>query len=126
VIFAGSLLLFLVLLLRDFREGEPIWYLCASDNVIQSSRYYHPLIQAGAPVALTPGRQTVVVAELHYIHTYLTSLAREIDAAAPLTDKRGVTYEVANRAAEQVAHLLHLLAETQEKQRIGEEIRRRL
>jgi hypothetical protein len=62
-------------------------------------------------VALTPARHAVVVAELHYIHTYLTSLAREIDAAAPLTDKHGVTYQVANRAAEQVAHLLHMLAD---------------
>ena len=77
-------------------------------------------------MALTPARHTVVVAELRYIHTYLTSLAREIDGAAPLTDKRGVTYQVVNRAAEQVTHLLHMLADTQEKQRIGEEIRRRL
>ncbi len=77
-------------------------------------------------MALTPARHTIVAAELRYIHTYLTSLARELDAAASLTDKRGVTYQVANRAAEQVAHLLHLLSETQEKQRIGEEIRQRL
>ena len=55
-------------------------------------------------MALTPARHTVVVAELRYLHTYLTSLAREIDSAAPLTDKRGFTYQVANRAAEQVAH----------------------
>jgi len=48
-------------------------------------------------VALTPARHAVVVAELRYIHTYLTSLARELDAAAPLTDKRGLTYQVANR-----------------------------
>ncbi len=74
-------------------------------------------------MALTPARHTVVVAELRYIHTYLTSLAREINAAASLTNKRGVTYQVANRAAEQVAHLLHLLADPQEKQRIGEAIR---
>ncbi len=66
-------------------------------------------------MALTPTRHTIVVAELHYIYTYLTSLARELDAAAPLADKRGVTYQVANRTAEQVAHLLHLLADTQEK-----------
>jgi hypothetical protein len=77
-------------------------------------------------VALTPARHTIVVAELRYIHTYLTSLAREIDAAAPLTDKHGFTYQAANRAAEQVAHLRHMLADTQEKQRIGEEIRRHL
>ena len=77
-------------------------------------------------MALTPARHTVVVAELRYIHTYLTSLAREIDAAAPLTDKQGVTYQVANKAAEQVAHLRHLLAETQEKQCSGEAIRQRL
>ena len=77
-------------------------------------------------MALTPARHAVVYAELQYIHTYLTSLAREIDAAAPLTDKRGFTYQVANRAAEQVAHLLHMLADTQEKQRIGEAIRQRL
>jgi hypothetical protein len=83
-------------------------------------------MQAGGSVALTPARHTVVVAELQYIHTYLTSLAREIDAAAPLTDKRGIIYQVANRAAEQVAHLRHMLADTQEKQRVGEEIRRRL
>ena len=74
-------------------------------------------------MALAPTRHTIVDAELHYIHTYLTSLARELDAAAPLMDKRGVTYQVTNRAAEQVAHLRHLLAETQEKQRIGEEIK---
>ena len=77
-------------------------------------------------MALTSARHTVVVAELQYIHTYLTSLVREIDAAAPLTDKQGFTYQVANRAAEQVAHLRHMLAETQEKPRIGEEIHRRL
>ncbi len=77
-------------------------------------------------MALTPARQTVVIAELQYIHTYLTSLARELDTAAPLTDKRGATYQVANRAAEQVAHLLHLLAEAEEKQRLGEELRQRL
>jgi hypothetical protein len=83
-------------------------------------------MQAGEPVALTPARHTVVVAELRYIHTYLTSLAREINEAAPLTDKQGFTYQVACRAAEQVTHLLHMLADTQEKQRVGEEIRRRL
>ena len=77
-------------------------------------------------MALTPARHSIVVAELRYIHTYLTSLAREIDAAAPLTDKCGVTYQVANRTAEQVAQLLHMLAETQEKQRMGEAIRRRV
>ena len=55
-------------------------------------------------MALTPARHTVVVAELRYIYTYLTSLARKIDSAAPLRDKRGFTYQVANRAAEQVAH----------------------
>ncbi len=77
-------------------------------------------------MALTPARYTVVVAELQYIHTYLTSLASEIDAAAPLTDKRGTDYQVTNRAAEQVAHLLYMLADDQEKQRVGEEIRRRL
>lgn len=76
-------------------------------------------------MALTPARHTVLVAGLHYIHTYLTSLARELDTA-PLTDKRGATYLVANRAAEQVAHLLHLLADTQEKLCRGEAIRRRL
>ena len=77
-------------------------------------------------MALTPARHAVVVAELLYIYTYLTSLARELDAAAPLTDKQGFTYQVANGAAEQVAHLLYLLADTQEKQRMGEEIGRRL
>ena len=77
-------------------------------------------------MALTPARHAVVNAELQYIHTYLTSLAREIDAAAPLTDKQGFTYQVVNRTAEQVAHLLHMLADTQEKQCIGEGIRRRL
>ena len=77
-------------------------------------------------MALTPARHTVVVAELRYIHTYLTSLAREIDAAAPLTDKRGTDYQVTNRAAEHVTHLLHMLADTQEKQSMGEEIRRQL
>ncbi len=77
-------------------------------------------------MALTPARHTIVTAELRYIHTYLTSLARELDAEAPLTDKGGLTYQVANRAAEQVAHLMHLLAETQEKQLIREESRRQL
>ncbi len=77
-------------------------------------------------MTLTPARHTIVVSELRYIHTYLTSLARELDATAPLTDKHGVTYQMANRATEQVAHLLHLLSDTQEKQRIGEEIRQRL
>lgn len=32
-------------------------------------------------MALTPARHSMVVAELQYIHTYLTSLARESDAA---------------------------------------------
>ena len=77
-------------------------------------------------MALTPARHAVVYAELRYIHTYLTSLAREFDAAAPLTDKQGFTYQVANGAAEQVVHLLHMLADTQKKPRSGEEIRRRL
>ena len=77
-------------------------------------------------MALTPARHTVVVAELRYIHTYLTSLAREIDAAAPLTDKRGTDYQVTNRTAEQVTHLLHMLADTQEKPYSGEAIRQRL
>lgn len=66
-------------------------------------------------MALTPARHAVVVAELQYIHTYLTSLARELDAAAPLTDKHPIPYQVANRAAEQVVHLMYLLAEIQEK-----------
>jgi hypothetical protein len=73
-------------------------------------------------VALTPARHAIVYAELQYIHTYLTSLARELDAAAPLTAKRGLTYQVANQAAEQVAHLRQLLAEPQEKPHSGEKI----
>ncbi len=77
-------------------------------------------------MALTPARHTVVVAELQYIHTYLTSLAREIDAAAPLTDKREPTYLVTISAADRVAHLRQLLADVQAKPRSGEAIRRRL
>ena len=66
-------------------------------------------------MALTPARHAVVVAELPYIHPYLTSLARELDGAAPLRDKQGNAYQLANRTAEQVAHFLHLLAERQAK-----------
>lgn len=75
-------------------------------------------------MALTPARHKIIDAELHYIQTYLTALAREIDVAASLTDKRGLTYQVTNRTAEQVAHLRQQLAELQEKPRRGEEIRR--
>lgn len=57
-------------------------------------------------MALTPAPHTVVVAEFHYIHTYLTSLAHELDEASPLTDKCGVTYQAANPVGEQVARLL--------------------
>ena len=73
-------------------------------------------------MALTQKRHTAVVAELHYIHTYLISLANEIDLAAPLTDKRGFTYQTITRTAEQVAHLIDLLADTQEKQRSGRRV----
>ena len=73
-------------------------------------------------MALTPARQTMVIAELRYIHTYLTAFARELDATAALTAKQGVPDQVANQAAEQVAHLVYLLTEPQEKPHSGEEI----
>ena len=77
-------------------------------------------------MALTPVRHAVIMAELRSIHTYLISLAREINEAAPLTNKREATYLVTISAADRVAHLCQLLAEAQEKLRSGAAIRRRL
>lgn len=61
-------------------------------------------------MALTRERQAVLDAELRYIHRYFTSLASEINAAAPLAEKRGASYQAAVQVAGQVDHLRHLLA----------------
>lgn len=74
---------------------------------------------------IKPERHAKVDAELANIYTYLVALADEIDREAPVTNKRGFTYSAACAAGNAVAHLRHLLADDQEKQRIGEEIRRR-
>jgi hypothetical protein len=68
-------------------------------------------------MALTRERQAVLDAELQYIHRYFTSLASEINAAAPLAEKRGSTYYAAVEVAGQVDHLRHLLAGRKELQR---------
>jgi hypothetical protein len=70
-------------------------------------------------MALTPERQAVLDAELQYIHRYFLSLASEINAAAPLAEKRGYTYHAALQVAGQVDQLRRLLAGREEIQVTG-------
>ena len=54
-------------------------------------------------------------ASLQRIHAYLTALAVEVDAAAPVTNKHGETYQVALTVAAWVAQLRHALQTDQEQ-----------
>ena len=66
-------------------------------------------------MALPVQRYEEMEASLPRIHAYLTVLAREIDAAAPVTNKHGETYPVALTVAAWVAQLRHAPQTDQEQ-----------
>jgi hypothetical protein len=74
-------------------------------------------------MALSEQRHEEIAASLRRIHQYLTALADEIDAAAPSTDKRGQTYQVALNAATEVDRLRSILQTDLEHRRIGQQSR---
>jgi hypothetical protein len=65
-------------------------------------------------MALPNERHLTIDTDLQHMVDYLTSLASEIDAVAPLADHHGFTYQVAINAARQVAHLRRMLGYAQE------------
>jgi hypothetical protein len=77
-------------------------------------------------MVLSAQRHEEIDASLQRIHDYLAALAAEIDAAEPHTNKQGRTYQAAQYATQQIVLLRHSLQQSQEFQRIGEEIQRGL
>ena len=75
-------------------------------------------------MALTPERYAEIDAELQRMRDYLAALADEIDAGA--TFPGGALYASAAQALGSIAMLRHMLEQTQEHERIGDEIQRRL
>jgi hypothetical protein len=66
-------------------------------------------------MALAAKQHTAIDAELQRIQEYLSGLAIQIDAAAPLADKYGFTYQVALNLVEQVELLRDMLVDEQRK-----------
>jgi hypothetical protein len=74
-------------------------------------------------MAVTPERHEAIRAELTRMKRYMESLAIEIEAAAPMTDKRGLSWLAAIQLDSALTHLQRRLKEEQERQLLLDRLR---
>jgi hypothetical protein len=76
-------------------------------------------------MAVTPERHEAIMAELARMKRSMENLAIEIEAAAPMTDKRGLSWLAAIQVDSAITHLQRRLKEEQERQRLLDRLRGR-